>query len=104
MQTQHASTIWQLSKLSAALLLGGAVLAGALTLSTTAQAQSDRVELLNVSYDPTREFYREYNAIFSEHWQEEHDQAVNVRQSHGGRALKGVQLLMGWMQMSLLWR
>ncbi len=43
-----------------------------------------RVELLNVSYDPTREFYREYNQAFAEHWQEEAGQQVNVRQSHGG--------------------
>jgi sulfate transport system substrate-binding protein len=40
--------------------------------------------LLNVSYDPTREFYQEYNAAFSRHWRATTGQAVSVRQSHGG--------------------
>src|SRR5687768_597552 len=42
------------------------------------------VELLNVSYDPTRELYEEFNAAFAKHWQETHKQSVTVRQSHGG--------------------
>ncbi len=46
--------------------------------------QAQTVNLLNVSYDPTREFYREYNQLFSEHWQKTEKQTVNVRQSHGG--------------------
>lgn len=40
--------------------------------------------ILNVSYDPTREFYREYNQLFNKHWQAQGEQAVTVRQSHGG--------------------
>jgi sulfate transport system substrate-binding protein len=40
--------------------------------------------LLNVSYDPTRELYREYNALFAEHWQAETGQSVRIEQSHGG--------------------
>ncbi len=43
-----------------------------------------RVELLNASYDPTREFYKEFNEAFSRHWQQETGVAVEVRQSHGG--------------------
>lgn len=42
------------------------------------------IELLNVSYDPTREFYREYNAAFAEHWKDSHGETVNIGQSHGG--------------------
>lgn len=41
-------------------------------------------QLLNVSYDPTRELYREYNALFTKHWQEKHGEKVTIRQSHGG--------------------
>lgn len=41
-------------------------------------------ELLNVSYDPTRELYQEYNAAFSKHWQAKGHEAVTVKQSHGG--------------------
>jgi sulfate/thiosulfate-binding protein len=40
--------------------------------------------LLNVSYDPTRELYRDYNAAFSKHWQAETGAGVQVEQSHGG--------------------
>nr|WP_309862413.1 sulfate ABC transporter substrate-binding protein [Desmospora profundinema] len=42
------------------------------------------VELLNVSYDPTREFYQEYNQVFTKHWKEKTGQSVSIRQSHGG--------------------
>lgn len=54
----------------------------ALTMAGAALAQT--VEILNVSYDPTREFYREYNAAFAKHWKQETGQDVVVRQSHGG--------------------
>lgn len=40
--------------------------------------------LLNVSYDPTREFYHEYNQAFARHWREQTGQKVVIRQSHGG--------------------
>ncbi|MEO7093066.1 MAG: sulfate ABC transporter substrate-binding protein [Polyangiales bacterium] len=47
-------------------------------------AVPESVELLNVSYDPTRELYEEYNAAFAKHWLAETKQKVTVRQSHGG--------------------
>lgn len=55
--------------------------------SGTASYNGDRggsVELLNVSYDPTREFYREFNTAFARHWKEQTGQSVTVQQSHGG--------------------
>jgi sulfate transport system substrate-binding protein len=42
------------------------------------------VELLNVSYDPTREFYVEFNKAFVEHWRAQNHEDVTIRQSHGG--------------------
>ena len=42
------------------------------------------VTLLNVSYDPTREFYQEYNAAFTRHWKAKTGQEVTIDQSHGG--------------------
>ena len=39
---------------------------------------------LNVSYDPTRELYRDFNAAFNKHWQAKTSQTVSIRQSHGG--------------------
>jgi sulfate/thiosulfate-binding protein len=56
-------------------------LAGASVLgSEAASAQT----LLNVSYDPTREFYVEYNAAFIKHWKEKTGKEITVDQSHGG--------------------
>ena len=40
--------------------------------------------LLNVSYDPTREMYQEFNAAFARHWKETTGQTVSIQQSHGG--------------------
>lgn len=42
------------------------------------------ITLLNVSYDPTRELYRDFNAAFAKHWKEKTGDNVKVDQSHGG--------------------
>ncbi len=42
------------------------------------------VTLLNVSYDPTRELYQEYNAAFAKYWKEKTGETVTLNQSHGG--------------------
>jgi sulfate transport system substrate-binding protein len=47
-------------------------------------AVAKEVKLLNVSYDPTREFYREYNAAFGKYWQSKTGDTVTIQQSHGG--------------------
>ena len=47
------------------------------------QAQAP-VSLLNVSYDPTRELYAEFNQAFAKHWKAKTGQDVSIRQSHGG--------------------
>ena len=57
--------------------------ATALTLAAGAAA-SAAVTLLNVSYDPTREFYQEFNAAFARHWKAKTGEKVTIRQSHGG--------------------
>jgi len=44
--------------------------------------QEDRI--LNVSYDPTREFYKDFNAAFARHWRQETGRIAVVEQSHGG--------------------
>ncbi len=51
---------------------------------TGVNAAGKTVTLLNVSYDPTREFYSEFNAVFNQHWQAKTGDSVAVRQSHGG--------------------
>ncbi len=57
-----------------------AALASALFASPSFAA----TEILNVSYDPTRELYSEFNAAFNQHWQSQGHEAVTVQQSHGG--------------------
>jgi len=49
-----------------------------------ASALKAQAHLLNVSYDPTREFYEEYNKLFAQHWKATTGQDVVVNQSHGG--------------------
>ncbi len=41
-------------------------------------------QLLNVSYDPTRELYQEFNDLFARHWKEKTGETVTIQQSHGG--------------------
>ncbi|GAB1393208.1 sulfate ABC transporter substrate-binding protein [Rhodocyclaceae bacterium] len=59
-------------------LLPATLFAAALT------AQAADVTLLNVSYDPTRELYQEYNAAFAKYWKAKTGDNVTIKQSHGG--------------------
>ncbi len=56
----------------------------ALTLLVQTSAFAADVNLLNVSYDPTRELYHEFDAAFAKHWKARTGDNVNVKQSHGG--------------------
>jgi sulfate transport system substrate-binding protein len=53
-------------------------------LSAASLASAANLELLNVSYDPTRELYADYNKAFAKYWKDKTGQDVKVRQSHGG--------------------
>ena len=64
-------------------------------LALTAFGACAQVSLLNVSYDPTRELYQEFNAAFSKHWQATAGQKVTVRQSHGGSGKQGRSVIDG---------
>ena len=63
--------------------IGFAVLALA-ALASVAAPVNAQAHLLNVSYDPTREFYEEYNRLFQQHWKATTGQDVEINQSHGG--------------------
>jgi len=54
------------------------------TPSSDSSSQCGTVNLLNVSYDPTRELYKDVNAAFAEHWKQQTGRAVRIRMSHGG--------------------
>jgi sulfate transport system substrate-binding protein len=64
-------------------LTAAAVLLGALALTAATPAAADRT-LLNVSYDPTRELYQEFNALFAKDWADKTGETVQIRMSHGG--------------------
>ena len=68
------------------------VLAGA---SLGALAQPKAVELLNVSYDPTRELYVEFNAVFTKYWKAKTGQDVSIKQSHGGSGKQARSIIDG---------
>ena len=61
-----------------------AALASALTIAGAAGPVAAAETLLNVSYDPTRELYSEFNAAFNKHWQAQGNEAITIQQSHGG--------------------
>jgi len=59
-------------------------LAALLAVALVAPAAARDVQLLNVSYDPTRELYKDYNAAFAKHWKETKGDNVTIETSHGG--------------------
>jgi len=78
-------------KKATAILLSGSIFLGLLGCGGASQSTSapDKehkkpVEILNVSYDPTRELYDEFNASFASYWEKETGQQVTIKQSHGG--------------------
>jgi sulfate transport system substrate-binding protein len=70
----------------AALALAGSLLANAAFADAT---------LLNVSYDPTRELYQDYNQAFAKHWKEKTGEAVKINQSHGGSGAQARSVIDG---------
>ncbi|MGA9173750.1 MAG: sulfate ABC transporter substrate-binding protein [Thermoactinomyces sp.] len=67
-----------------ALLASFILIAGIAGCSPSADPGKKEVELLNVSYDPTREFYQDYNQQFAEYWKKKTGETVTIKQSHGG--------------------
>jgi sulfate transport system substrate-binding protein len=75
-----------------------ALAAGGLALSLPrlgSAAEPDAVELLNVSYDPTRELYQQYNKLFAAYWKKTTNQTVTIRQSHGGSGAQARSVIDG---------
>src|ERR1043165_1093549 len=61
----------------------------------TCRAGAKPVTLLNVSYDPTRELFQDYNAAFSKYWEGKTGQKVVVKQSHGGSSKQSRSVIDG---------
>lgn len=66
-----------------------------LSLIAPIQASAAEVSLLNVSYDPTRELYQDFNAAFSNYWQKKTGDKVVVKTSHGGSGKQGRAVIDG---------
>jgi sulfate/thiosulfate-binding protein len=60
------------------------LLAAVLALALAAGASAKSIELLNVSYDPTRELYADFNQAFAKYWKAKTGDDVTIKQSHGG--------------------
>jgi ABC-type sulfate transport system substrate-binding protein len=79
----------------------GAGVAGAMALSALpafaqgGAAGAGPVTLLNVSYDPTRELYVDYNQAFASYWKGKTGQDVTVKQSHGGSGKQARSIIDG---------
>jgi len=69
--------------------------ASALTSLAAPGFAQQAVTLLNVSYDPTRELYVEYNAAFAKHWKAKTGQDVTFKQSHGGSGKQARSIIDG---------
>ncbi len=71
------------------------LLALALAGCESGKGEGNTVRILNVSYDPTREFYVEFNQLFAEHWKEKTGQTVEIEQSHGGAGKQARSIIDG---------
>ncbi|WP_242223481.1 sulfate ABC transporter substrate-binding protein [Bacillus cereus group sp. BfR-BA-01380] len=78
--------LWGKTSIRASILLSMVLLfSGCASTTSTSQSDSGKsIELLNVSYDPTRELYQDFNKDFATYWKEKSGQTVTVKQSHGG--------------------
>lgn len=75
-------------------VLAGAFLVNAAMGAATEVVAAQQV-LLNVSYDPTRELYKEFNAAFAKHWKAETDETITIRTSHGGSGAQARSVIDG---------
>lgn len=67
----------------------------ATALAGLAHTALSATELLNVSYDPTRELYAEFNKAFEKHWKKETGESLKIKQSHGGSGKQARSIIDG---------
>jgi len=66
-----------------------------LVLAAALPVGAKTTELLNVSYDPTRELYADFNAAFAKHWKKSTGQDIRINQSHGGSGKQARSIIDG---------
>ena len=93
MRVKKIITLFTVAALTLGSLTGCGSSAG--TDGKKSDASSKKVEITNVSYDPTRELYAEYNKIFQKHWKKKAGQDVSIIQSHGGSGKQALEVANG---------
>ena len=95
----HLRLLSRLSSIVVLLLCSGCQSEKSAKDSTDAKGSSEvggrALTLLNVSYDPTREFYSDINAAFAKRWKADTQQSLNFEQSHGGSGKQARAVLEG---------
>ncbi len=88
---------WNVTALGLCICLLAGLLTGCGSSSGEASEDEDSevIELLNVSYDPTREFYEAYNELFAAYYEETYGVTVKVNQSHGGSGSQARSVIEG---------
>jgi len=76
-------------------VLAGLTAAGCTGASDSGQPNAKAAELLNVSYDPTRELYQEFNVEFAKYWKLKTGRDVTIKQSHGGSGAQARSVIDG---------
>ena len=71
------------------------VFAAVLVVLAAGEVRAADIKLLNVSYDPTRELYKDYNAVFAKYWKAKTGDDVSISQSHGGSGKQARSVLEG---------
>jgi len=71
------------------------VFAAVLAVLAASEVRAAEINLLNVSYDPTRELYKDYNTAFSKYWKAKTGDTVTINQSHGGSGKQARSVLEG---------
>ena len=85
----------RITRMLLVIILAAGVMTGCGSESGDAAGSGVGVELLNVSYDPTRELYVAYNDLFIEYWKEQTGQEVTITQSHGGSGSQARSVIEG---------
>lgn len=73
----------------------GIVILSSLWIITGCGSVGNSETLINVSYDPTRELFKEYNELFSQHWENKTGKKVEIIQSHGGSGKQALEVANG---------
>jgi sulfate transport system substrate-binding protein len=71
------------------------LISGALALALAGTSYAAEISLLNVSYDPTRELYQEYNVAFAKYWKGKTGDDVTIKASHGGSGKQARSIIDG---------